>query len=443
MTVEIIPVGGFDECGRNCVAVKVGDEVILLDLGLNLEPYINYTNDEDIRDVDPEELMAVNAVPDISKIEDLRSKVKAIVAGHAHLDHIGAIPYLGERFKAPVICTAFTAEVLKSMFKDEKIEMHNKIKVLNANSSMKISDKISIEFINVTHSIPQTVIIVIHTPDGAVVYTNDFKFDLNPIIGRKPNFKRLKEIGGEGVLALFADSTRSSLDKKTPSESVAKELLKDVLLGTSSEGKTVIVTTFASHLARLKSIIFFGKKLNRKILFLGRSLSRYVQAGENLGLINFSKDVELVKYGNQIKYTLQKLQGKLGKYLLVVTGHQGELNATLSKMADGRIPFRFKKDDHVVFSCEVIPTETNRTNREILENKLKNHGVRIFKDIHVSGHGAKEDIRDLIIYLKPKHILPSHGCADMRRPTCVLAKEMGYTDKQIHLLSNGERLKLP
>ena len=442
MTVEIFSVGGFNECGRNCVAVKVDDEVILLDLGLNLEPYINYTNNEDVKDINPEELIAVNAVPDISKIKNLHRKVKAIVAGHAHLDHIGAIPYLGGNFKAPVVCTAFTAEVLKSIFKDENLKMHNKIKVLNANSCMKISDKVTIEFVNVTHSIPQTVIVVIHTPDGAVVYTNDFKFDLNPIIGRKPNFKRLKQIGKEGVLALFADSTRSGLDKKTPSESVAKELLKDVLLGTSSEGKTIIVTTFASHLARLKSIILFGKKLNRKILFLGRSLSRYVQAGENLDLINFSKDVEILKFGKQIKYKLQNLQGKLDKYLLVVTGHQGELNATLSKMADGRIPFKFKKGDHVVFSCEVIPTETNKANREVLENKLRNYGVRVFKDIHVSGHGAKEDIRDLIIYLKPKNILPSHGCIEMRKPTVSLAREMGYSDEQIHLLHNGEKLKL-
>ena len=228
-----------------------------------------------------------------------------------------------------------------------------------------------------------------------------------------------------------------------PSESVAKEMLRDVLLGTESQGKAVIVTTFSSHLARLKSIIEMGKKLNRKIVFCGRSLSKYVEAGEACGIIKFSKDVEMVKFGSKVKKRMKQImkRGK-DKFLLVVTGHQGEPKATLSKMADGQIGFKFNTEDHVVFSSTVIPTKTNQKYRDELEKKLKAYGVRIFKDIHISGHAAREDLRDLVNMLKPKHILPSHAPLDRKIAFSELAIEMGYKPGQIHIIKDGEKLSL-
>ncbi|MDP7141539.1 MAG: RNase J family beta-CASP ribonuclease [Candidatus Woesearchaeota archaeon] len=439
--VKIYAVGGYDEVGKNCTALEVGNEAVLFDLGIHLDSYIKYTEDEDIVNINANELMKVGAVPDISVLKDIN--VKAIIVTHAHLDHCGAIPYLANKFGVPIICSPYTAEVIKAILRDEEIKINNKIIVLNAGSSYRISKDIKVEFVNMTHSTPQTVMAVVHTKNGKVLYANDFKFDRFPVLGKKPDFKRMKELGKEGVLAAIVDSTYSSSESKMPSESVAKQMLKDVLLGVDSVGKAVIVTTFASHLARLKSIIEIGKKLNRKIVFLGRSLAKYVEAGENIGLVNFSKEVEIVKYGSKIKKRLKKIEEKGSeKYLLVVTGHQGEPKSTLSKMANSDI-FKFRKEDHVIFSCRVIPTPTNEENRRVLERDLKDLGVRIFKDIHVSGHCAKEDLRDFIHLVKPKHLVPAHGGIEMRSALQELAVEMGYNPKKnVHLLGNGEKVEV-
>src|SRR3989338_10319939 len=304
--IEIYAVGGYNEVGKNCTAIRVDDEVVIIDLVIHLESYIKLTEDEDILNINPEKLMKVGAIPDISILNKIMDKVKAVIISHAHLDHLGAVPYLADKFDAPIIGTPFTIEVIKSILNEDKITLRNKIMTLNSNSSYDISKNIKAEFIHITHSSPQTVLVALHTKYGTVLYANDFKLDMHPVLGKKPNFKRLEEIGKENVIALIVESTYANDARKMPSESVAKEMLKDVLLGVRSNDKAILVTTFSSHLARLKSIIEFGKKLNRKILFLGRSLSKYVKAGENIGIINFTRDVELIKYSRQIKRKLSK-----------------------------------------------------------------------------------------------------------------------------------------
>jgi len=439
--IEIRAVGGYNEVGRNMTAVRINDEVFLLDMGVYLENYIKLTEDEDLINIKPSELIRANAAPSIRHIKDWQSKVRAIIPTHAHLDHIGAIPFLANKFDAEILGTPYTISVLQTILREEGIEVHNPIKTLNSNSIYTINN-VKIELIHMTHSVPQTAMIAIHTPKGIILYANDFKFDNYPVLGKKPNYKRLEELGKKGVLALIVDSTYSREHKKTPSESVAREMLRDVMLGTNADGKAIIVTTFSSHLARIKSIVEFGKKLNRKIVFLGRSLSKYTYAGEDIDIVSFSKDVEIIKYSSKIKKTLKKIMadGK-EKYLLVVTGHQGEPQSTLSKMVNEKMGFRFDSEDHVIFSCKTIPTKTNFKNREKLEKDLKKYGVRIFNDIHVSGHAAREDIRDLINMVKPKNIIPAHGYEDMRKGVADLAIDMGYNKKNIHLLKNGERVK--
>ena len=442
--MKIYAIGGYNEVGKNMTAVEVDNEVVIIDMGIHLESYIKHTEDEDITNISTEELRRVGAIPDDSVIEGIRDKVKAIIPTHAHLDHVGAIMYLSNKYKAPILCTPFTAEVIKAIARDEKISLRNNIIVLNKKSKYKLSNNITIEFINMTHSTPQVVMVALHTKDGTLVYANDFKFDNNPIIGKKPDYDKLRKLGKEGVKCLIVDSTRANQPVKTPSEAVAREMLRDVLLGVDSKGKAVVVTTFSSHLARLKSIVEFGKKMKRKIVFLGRSLAKYTEAGENVGLVRFSKKVEIVKYGKQIRRKLKQIE-KEGpeKYLLVVTGHQGEPKSTLSKMVKKEIKFKFKSEDHVIFSCTIIPSETNIINRKNLEDQLNNLGVRIFRDIHVSGHAAKEDLRDLINMLNPEHIIPAHGDIDMEMSLANLAVEKGYEiGKSVHILKNGSNLVL-
>src|SRR3989339_822317 len=433
MGIEIRAVGGYNEVGRNMTAVKVDDQVIILDMGLHLEPYIAYTEDEDFgRSLSREELLKVGAVPDDRVIDGWRDKVRAIIPTHAHLDHVGALPYLAKRYKAPILCTPYTKEIIKAILADEKIALKNDIRVLNANSQANLTKKVRVEFINMTHSIPQTVMVALHTPYGIVLYANDFKFDNQPIIGKKPNYEKLRQLGKDGILALICDCTRARTEGKTLSENIAREMLKDVLLGTDSTGKAVIVTTFSSHIARLKSIVEFGGKMGRKVVFLGRSLSKYVTAAENIDLVNFSEEVEMVAYGSQVRRKLKQIE-KDGpeKYLMVVTGHQGEPKATLSKMAGNELHFPFSREDHIVFSCGVIPSDINIMNRTVLEEHLNRFGVRIFKDIHVSGHAAKEDLRELLNMVRPRFLFPAHGNNEMKQGLCDLALEKGYAKGSI------------
>ncbi|MFT4343243.1 MAG: RNase J family beta-CASP ribonuclease [Candidatus Woesearchaeota archaeon] len=442
MPVEICTVGGYGEVGRNMTAIRIDDEVIICDMGVHLENYIALTEEEDVVNISPKQLIYHKAVPDITVIESWKPLVKAIVPTHAHLDHIGAVPFLAPAFDAPVICTPFTAAVLHAIIDDAGIQFPNKIKVLNANSSIKISDAISIEFVSITHSTPQTVIVVIHTPYGDIIYANDFKFDNTPIVGTKPNMERLREIGATGkVLCLIVDSLYADEHKKMPSESVAREMLKDVMLNTESQGKGMIVTTFSSHIARLKSILEFGKKLNRKVIFLGRSMNKYITAAESVGLVNFSEEGEIIKYASRVGSKIKKIcnEGK-DKYLLVVTGHQGEPKSALSKMAHGLFPF--EQGDIVIFSTSVIPSPTNIKNREIIEDVLRTHGARIFRDIHISGHAAREDHRDLLTMLKPRHLLPSHAPLPKMTAMLELAIDMGMPNDTVHLVKEGTFLEL-
>ena len=441
--IEICTVGGYNEVGKNSTAIKVNDEVYILDLGIHLESYIKYTQDEDFVVADPKELMKAGAVPDISTISDWKDKVKMILPTHAHLDHVGAIPYIADNFRSNVMCTPFTSEVLKGILTEDKIKLNSKIKSMSANSSFTASNNVKIEFIHVTHSTPHTVMIALHTKDGIILYANDFKFDLFPTLGKKPNFKRLEELGKQKILALICDSTYASDERKMPSESIAKEMLREVMLGTDSRNKHVVVTTFSSHIARLNSIVEFGRKMNRKIVFLGRSMAKYVRAAEATGIAKFTNKVEIIKYGGQIKNTLKKIAKERGKYLMVVTGHQGEPKSVLGRIMNNEMKFNFFPEDHVIFSCKTIPTPTNIANREKLEANLKSHNVRIFKDVHQSGHAAREDLRELINLVKPQHIIPAHGSIEMRSALASLAMEMGYIKgNNIHLMKDGERIKL-
>lgn len=444
--IEVVAVGGYGESGKNMTAVKIGDDVIILDMGLHMPNYIKFTEEEEAELIkfQRKELIKVKAIPDDDLIDVWKKNVRAIIPSHAHLDHLGAIPYLASRYNAPIICTPFTSCVIKEILKDQKISIPNEIKSLNTNSLIKLSDDIKLEFINITHSTPQTVIVVLHTLEGCIVYANDFKLDNSPTLGKKPNYERLKKLGEHGVKLLITDSLYAYDDTKRASELIAKEMLKDVLLETNNKNKAVIVTTFSSHIARLKSIIEFGRQLKRRVVILGRSLAKYCYAAEVAGLYKFSKEAEIIKYSKKVGSMLERIQkeGK-EKYLIITTGHQGERKSVLSKIARGELKFQLGSEDHIIFSCNVIPTPTNQKDRDYLECQLKKFGVRIFKGVHVSGHAAREDMRDLINMLQPEHLIPAHSEENVMEKFAQLAQEMGYKrDENLHLIKTGDKLKI-
>jgi len=444
MPIEICTIGGFSECGRNCTAIRVDDEVVILDMGLNMEEYINHTQThyDDIRKHDYQDLLSVNAVPNFNHIKDWKKKVIAIVPSHGHLDHIGAIPFSAGLFpKASIIGTPYTIEVLKSILRDEKIKLPNNLIAQNPNSKYKLSKNITVEFVYITHSIPQAAIVVIHTPYGKVVYANDFKLDHTPTLGQKPNFKRLNAIAEEGVDLLICESLYASVNGKCPSEAIAQQMLRDVIVHTDYSDKGIIMTTFASQIARLRSMIELGKKMNRRIVLFGRSLNKYIRAAENIQIVNFTKDVNIYSRRKDLERVMRTINKEgIEKYLIICTGHQGEEKAVLSRIVNGELPLKLRHGDVGIFSCSTIPVKTNIANRRKLEEAMKNKGLRIFVDIHSSGHGHREDYREIIEMLKPKQIIPSHCGPNMSRYLVELAESLGYEkNKTIRIMTDGKR----
>lgn len=445
MAMKIHAIGGYNEVGKNMTALDLGDDVILFDAGLFLPAIVGVSEREKI----PTEkgMRGLGALPDDLYLEHhhLRSKVRAVLVSHAHLDHVGGIPYVAPRYDADVVGTPFTMEVLKILMEDSKQKIRNRIVSIPVNGTYVARGKHSykIEFINMTHSTIQSAIIAVHTPQGIVLYANDYKLDNSPVFGDKPNYKRLKELAKIGVKALIVDCLYAPDDRKTPSEKIAKGLLDDVFLSTDNTNKGMVITTFSSHIARLKTITELGLKLQREVVFVGRSLNKYVTAAQRVGKAPFRSDVQMFSFRRQMEKNMKRINKNKKDYLLVCTGHQGEPGSILDRIARGKLPYTLSSDDHVIFSSKTIPTPINEANRQELEKRLKKQHVRIFDNVHVSGHGGREDLRDLIKLTQPEHVIPSHGDIKKLTAGAVLATEVGYKlGKTVHLMQNGQMLEL-
>lgn len=436
--IEIIPVGGYSEIGRNCTIVKWNDEAVMLDFGLMMENYVALQEDTDYikTGVPKSVLIRENAVPDLDAVKDELKYIKALCISHAHLDHVGAVPFFANKINAPIYGTPFTIEVLKTLMSDKKQSPQTQLLAKKENSKFKVSKNIKIQFINVTHSTPQSVIIAVHTPDGVVVYANDFKLDENPGYGKKTDIGALRML--KNVKVLIMDSLYSLEEGKAASESEAKKKLEEALLETDYSDRNIVVTTFASQIYRLRAIVEVAEELGRKPVFVGRSMAKYLEAAKKAGIVDFEKRAEFVKFGGAIEKYF-KTNPNTKEKLFIVTGHQGEPKAVLSRMAQNTF-FPFQESDLIVFSCNVIPTEECFRNRERLEGELANRNLEIIKGIHASGHGCQEDHKELIWLLNPEHIIPTHGDPDMLAEQKRLCQTLGYKEEKIHVLRNFSRV---
>ncbi|MEK6919337.1 MAG: MBL fold metallo-hydrolase [Nanoarchaeota archaeon] len=446
MAIKIHPVSGFDEVGKTMIVTEVGDDAFAFDMGLYIPALVQL---EENRGKYTEKLLrSIKALPDdlVLNSRNVINKIRGILIGHAHLDHVGGVPFLENRYNANVYGTPFTTAFLEELLADNRIQMKNKAITVPLDTTVRIKGKnkdYEVEFINITHSTIQTAIIAVHTPSGIIVYANDFKMDDTPVLGQKPNYQSLKRLAKEGVKLLIIDCLYSREDGKTPSEEVAREKLRRVLNEQKGEKNGLFVTTFSSHIARLKSITEFGKKINREVLFLGRSLNKYTNAAKKANSCPYQNDMKNMSYSNQVLKTLKMAQNERGKYLIVCTGHQGEKGSILDRIARGVLPYKLTQKDHIVFSSRTIPTpETFKSKEELLKNILPT-GATVSEDIHVSGHGQKEDLKQLIELLQPEHIIPSHGHHGLLSPVVKVAQEIGYVPgKTIHLVSNGQELEI-
>ena len=444
--VDIYSVGGFSEVGKNMTVVDMGEDAVIFDAGLFLPPIVELEEQEKYHT--EKMLRMIKAIPSDHLLDskNIRQKVRAIIPSHAHLDHLGALPYLGYRYNAEIIGTPFSIEILKREYEDENSPYKNKLVTVQPNSSYTIKGKnrdYKVDFVNITHSTLQTSMVALHTPEGIVLYSNDFKFDNNPILGKEPNYDLLKKLAKEGVKAMIVDSLYSKDERKTASEKIARGLLEDTMLTTQNDKSAIVVTTFSSHIARLKSIVDFSQRLGRIPLFVGRSLNKYVSSATNVKLCPFAKDIQLASYKKQLEKKLKEANNNRTKYVVVCTGHQGEPGSILDRMSQGKLPFQLNYEDHLIFSSSIIPTPVNFKNRAVMDEKFKKRGVRIFNNVHVSGHAGREDLRDFVNMMNAEHVIPAHGEKEKLLPMVELCNELGYkTGKDVHLMEDGEHLHL-
>jgi len=446
MEIEIATIGGYEEVGRQMTAVRAGDDVVVFDMGLNLSKVLIHDNVETER-MHSLDLIDMGAIPDDRVMSDIEGDVQAIVPTHGHLDHIGAISKLAHRYNAPIVATPFTLALVKQQIdSEEKFGVQNDLIEMEAGETMSIGDKCELEFVNVTHSIIDAINPVLHTPEGAVVYGLDKRMDHSPVIGDPIDMKRFREIGreGQGVLCYIEDCTNAGKKGKTPSESVARAQLKDVIYSLEDYDGGIVATTFSSHIARVTSLVEFAKDIGRQPVLLGRSMEKYSGTAERLGMVDFPSDLGMYGHRKSVDRTFKRIMNE-GKenFLPVVTGHQGEPRAMLTRMGRGETPYELDEGDKVIFSARVIPEPTNEGQRYQSEKLLGMQGARIYDDVHVSGHLNQEGHYQMLDALQPKHVIPAHQDMKGFAPYVDLAGNRGYTlGRDLHVTRNGNTIQL-
>ena len=446
MEIEIATIGGYEEVGRQMTAVRAGDDVVIFDMGLNLSKVLIHDNVETER-MHSLDLIDMGAIPDDRVMSDLEGDVKAIVPTHGHLDHIGAISKLAHRYDAPVVATPFTIALVRQQIKsEEKFGVQNDLVEMDPGETMAIGERNELEFVNVTHSIIDAINPVLHTPEGAIVYGLDKRMDHTPVIGDPIDMDRFREIGreGQGVLAYIEDCTNAGKKGRTPSESVARRHLKDVLYSMEDYDGGIVATTFSSHIARVKSLVEFAKDIGRQPVLLGRSMEKYSGTAERLNFIEFPDDLGMFGHRKSVDRTFKRIMNE-GKedYLPVVTGHQGEPRAMLTRMARGETPYELDPGDKVVFSARVIPEPTNEGQRYQAETLLGMQGARIYDDVHVSGHLNREGHYEMLSALQPRNVIPAHQDMSGFSDYVTLAENEGHQmGRDLHVSRNGNIIQL-
>ncbi len=446
MVLEICTIGGYEFVGNNMTAVKAGDDVFIFDSGVSIPALIELQGRERVQMYSEEQLRSAGAISNDLVLDKLgwTDKVRAIFIGHAHLDHVGAIPYIAHRYPNAVIMgTPFTISVLNELLQDSKKSIGNKIKIVKPDSSTKIAGRSgtsTIDFIHVTHSTIHSSILALHTPEGTICYAADFKFDDTPVFGNPPNYKKLKEIGNKGVKVLIINSLSSGEKGRSLSETHARDLIRKTLSQLRDRKSALFMSTFSSQIRRLTSIVEFGEKTGREIIFLGRSLDKYVNSAIEVGECPFRNKIKIAKYRNQVNSILKKVEKNRGNYLIVCTGHQAEEGSILDRISKGKTPFMFKPGDNMLFASRVIPVKENIEARSRMDKVLKKQGVNIIEDLHAPGHGREEDVTMMVQMTKPEYIIPIHGSPAQEIPMIKIAEKLGYKDGKTAMLSQDGKL---
>ena len=418
MKTKIIPLGGLGEVGKNMYIVMHDDEIIIVDSG------VMFPDDE---------LLGIDyVIPDYTFLKENESKIKCVVITHGHEDHIGSIPFLLQTVNIPKIYAPANAkELIEKKLIERNIEYKDLI-VYEENTVIK-TKYFKIDFFRTTHSIPDSHGLAIDTPNGVIVMTGDFKFDMTPI-GPMSNLHKMASIGEKGVAVLMSDSTNALSPGTSLSESVVDENLGEIFA--SCKNSRIILATFASNVYRIKHIIETCKKNNRKIALFGRSMENMVDIALKCGYFEDKSIIVTAEEANSMKPE---------EVCLLCTGSQGEPLAALSRIASGsHRQITLMPEDVVVFSSSPIPGNTASVSKTI--NKLYKKGVKVYTnsmtDIHSSGHANQEELKLMIRLFKPKYFVPYHGEFRMLKKHADLGHLCGVEKGNTFVLENGDVLSL-
>ena len=383
------PLGGSGEIGMNMNLFAYGNpenrKWIIVDIGVTFA-------DETIPGIDL-------IYPDPGFIVEKKDDLLGLVLTHAHEDHIGAIAHIWPRLLCDIYATPFTSVLIQEKFKEKKIDIKQRLKIVELNGKVQLGN-FKIEFVTLTHSILEPNGLSITTPAGTVLHTGDWKCDPNPLIGETVNEKKLKQIGDKGVLAMICDSTNVFSPGRAGSEAeVRKSLLKIM----ETKQKRIIVTSFASNVARMESIFYCAKKTGRQISLVGRSMNRIYKAAKQCGYLkNLIEPID--------PREAKKISRK--KIVYLCTGSQGEPNGAMMRISNYIHPdVILEANDTVIFSSKIIPGNEKKLYK--LHNQLVKNGIEVISEenefVHVSGHPNREDLKDMYNWVRPKSVIPVHG----------------------------------
>lgn len=418
--LRVYPIGGFEQIGRNCFVIEVDGDIYVIDLGLQFP-------DEDMLGID-------YLIPDLSCLRGRENRIKAILFTHGHLDHIGAVQHVLPQLQfPPCFGTKLTMAFVKKRLDEEHLTNKAQLNVVPYRQKTKIG-KVEVEFLRVTHSIPDSAAIAVHTPYGTIVHTGDFKFDLLPTNEPPADFQRLSELGDKGVLAIIADSTNATKPGNAKSESEISGTIRSLIK--EADGR-VIFSTFSSLLNRMQQIIDIARETNRKVYLSGRSMETNVEIAQELGYLKAPRG--LIR---KVGAGMDKLPDN--EVLIITTGSQGEEQAALSRMGLGiHRHVNVKKGDTVILSSNPIVGNERAVAKVVNNLYLKGAVVKTNQELalHTTGHGYQNDILLMHRLVRPKHIIPEHGEPHMKAAHAELGRKIGYQDNQLHLLGNGEILE--
>ena len=416
--VQIIPLGGLGEIGKNMTVFRYGDDIIPIDAGLMFP-------EDDMLGIDL-------VIPDITYLLENKDKVKAIFLTHGHEDHIGALPYVLKQIDVPVYGTALTLGILQGRLRENNVSDNNLV-------TIKPGDKINVgafnlEFIRVNHSIPDAISIVIKTPIGTIIHTGDFKFDQTPVDGQVTQFNKFAEFGDEGVLALLADSTNAERPGFTQSEKMVGQTFDDEFRYARNR---IIVATFSSNVHRIQQVVDSAVKYKRKVAVIGRSMINVVNIAMELGYLRIPEGV-LIDIDETNNYTSDQI-------VIITTGSQGEPMSALTRMAmNDHKKVDIMPGDTVIISATPIPGNEKLVARTI--DHLYKLGADVIYEksngVHVSGHASQEEIKLMHNLVRPKYFIPVHGEYRHLIKHANLAKDLGMPSENIVIAENGSVIEI-